>query len=303
MSGDSSIPQSSTDKPARVIANLGTELLIQTDCGKKLNASAKKNLGLLVTGDLVTWQTDGYGNTRVTESLKRTGTLARTDRRGKAKPIATNVSQVIVVTAPRPPFDTLLIDRYCVAAAEIGAEIAVVINKTDLLNSESGNAADSIEQLYGKLGYKVARCCVKQTGGLAAVAKLLDEQVSILVGQSGVGKSSILKNLMPQHDIKTGDLSDNSGLGRHTTTVTNWYPLPNNGAIIDSPGVRLFSLEHLDSVNIQAGFREIADHATRCKFNNCTHQHEPECAVLTALTNGAIHPDRYEHFLQLLNSE
>lgn len=288
---------------ARVIANHGNELTLRTPSGDTFTAAPKKKLGLVVTGDLVRWQSETHGNARVTEVLDRTGTLARTDRQGQAKPIATNITQVLVVTAPKPPFDTLLLDRYCVAASRIGAEIGIIINKTDLLDQTTETIAADIHACYTQLGYSVARCCVKETDGLKQVKRLLDNQISILVGQSGVGKSSILNALMPQHGIKTGGLSDNSGLGRHTTTVTNWYDLPNNGAIIDSPGVRQFSLEHLNAVDIQAGFREIAEHAMRCKFNDCTHQHEPECAVLEGLTSGEINRDRYEHFLQLLNPE
>lgn len=294
---------SQTDSTARVVANHGSELTLQTKDGARITASPRKKLGLVVTGDLVRWQALDHGNARVTEVLPRKTTLARTDRQGHAKAIATNISQVLVVTAPKPPFDTLLLDRYCVAAATIGADIGIIINKTDLLDDSTSEIASSIESLYRALGYKVARCCVKESNGLAQVENLLSNQISILVGQSGVGKSSILNELMPQYGIKTGGLSDNSGLGRHTTTVTNWYDLPDNGAIIDSPGVRLFSLEHLDSVDIQAGFREISEFAARCKFNDCSHQHEPDCKVLEALKNGQIDSDRYSHFLQLITGE
>lgn len=292
-----------TDNIARVVANHGAELTLSTSTAEKITATTRKKLGLVVTGDLVRWEPGSHGDARVTEVLERSGTLARTDRTGNAKPIATNVTQLLVVTAPKPPFDSLLLDRYCVAAANIGAETAVIINKTDLLDDTTAPVAEAIEHLYTQLGYRVARCCVKEAQGLNAITGLLRDQVSILVGQSGVGKSSILNALLPQHNIKTGGLSDNSGLGRHTTTVTNWYDLPDNGAIIDSPGVRQFSLEHLESVDIQAGFREIATAAMSCKFNDCSHRHEPECSVLEALANGKIDADRFSHFQQLLDTE
>jgi len=288
---------------ARVVANHGSELTLRTPSTEKITATPRKKLGLVVTGDLVRWKAETHGNASVTEVMTRTGTLARTDRLGNAKPIATNISQLLVVTAPKPPFDLLLLDRYCVAAANIGVEIAVILNKTDLLDETTSPVAENIEQLYTGLGYRVARCCVKQEQGLNGIQNLLSNEISILVGQSGVGKSSILNSLLPQHNIKTGGLSDNSGLGRHTTTVTNWYDLPDNGAIIDSPGVRQFSLEHLDSVDIQAGFREIAEQAISCKFNDCTHQHEPECSVLAAVASGKIDAGRFTHFQQLLTTE
>lgn len=287
------------DNIARVVANHGTELTLATDNGDRIVASPKKKLGLIVTGDLVQWHPEEHGNARVTGVLERHGTLARTDRLGAAKPIAANVSQLLAVTAPKPPFDTLLIDRYCIAAHNIGADLAVVINKEDLIDEHTAQQADDIEALYRKIGYQVVRCSVKQDHGLDNIRKILKDQVSILVGQSGVGKSSLLNALLPDEGIKTGPLSINSGLGRHTTTVTNWYDLPHSGAIIDSPGVRQFSLEHLAGVDIQAGFREISSLAAHCKFNDCSHVHEPSCAVLDALANNEISPQRYRHFRQL----
>lgn len=303
MAADTGKDSATDNRIARVVANHGRELTLATAENKTVTATPRKKLGLVVTGDLVRWNAEEHGNARVTEVLPRSGTLARTDRQGHAKPIATNISQVLVVTAPKPPFDRLLLDRYCVAASSMGADIAVIINKTDLLDEQTSSIAHNIESVYSKLDYKVARCCVKEEQGLAQVEALLDNHISILVGQSGVGKSSILNELLPQHEIKTGGLSDNSGLGRHTTTVTNWYDLPNNGAIIDSPGVRQFSLEHLTRLDIQAGFTEISTHSMNCKFNDCSHQHEPECAVLAALANAQIDDDRYKHYLQMMTAE
>ena len=290
------------DDIARVLANHGTELTIAVAQNQRLTASPLKKLGLLVAGDLVRWRAEPHGNARVIEVLERRGTLERTDRNGVAKPIAAHVSQLLALTAPKPPFDRLLIDRYCIAAQNIGANLVVIINKQDLLTGAAAIAADDIEALYDGIGYPVTRCSVTEKKGLSAIHTLLEGHVSIMVGQSGVGKSSLLNALLPDQETKTGALSDNSGLGRHTTTVTNWYNLPNNGAIIDSPGVRQFSLEHLAEVDIQAGFREISLLAANCKFNDCSHVHEPHCAVLKALEQKQINTQRYTHFVQLTNS-
>ena len=290
------------DDIARVLANYGTELTIATAQNQRLTASPLKKLGLVVTGDLVRWQAQPHGNAKVIEVLERRGTLERTDRNGTAKPIASHVSQLLALTAPKPPFDTLLIDRYCIAAQNIGASLVVIINKQDLLTDNTAGTADDVETLYGGIGYPVTRCSVSEKQGLDDIHTLLEGHVSIMVGQSGVGKSSLLNALLPDQETKTGALSDNSGLGRHTTTVTNWYDLPNNGAIIDSPGVRQFSLEHLAEVDIQAGFREISSLAANCKFNDCSHVHEPHCAVLQALEQEQIGKERYAHFVQLTNA-
>ena len=146
------------------------------------------------------------------------------------------------------------------------------------------------------------RCCLTTGEGVAALTERLHDHVSILVGQSGVGKSSLLNQLIPDLDVRTGELSRQSGLGRHTTSVTTWFELPGGGAIIDSAGVRQFSLEHIPQADIQAGFVEISDAAQYCKFADCSHQHEPDCAVQQALADKQISTRRFEHFTEMRQS-
>lgn len=237
---------------------------------------------------------------RITHVEPRTSVLQRTDRHGQAKPIAANLSQLVAVTASKPPFDPLLLDRYTIAARHMGVTMVIVINKVDLLDTpELQHQADSLQALYRAIGYTVLRCNSKTGEGFDDLSAQLRHQVSILVGQSGVGKSSILNNLLPDQSIKTGTLSESSGLGRHTTTVTTWYSLTGGGAIIDSAGVRQFALEHLSDVDIESGFLEIARAARHCKFRNCRHIHEPDCAVLAALNSEQISRQRYENFLTI----
>lgn len=296
----------------RIIANYGAELVLANENGQYLNAVAQKKLGLIVCGDLVHYELpatidrttkDDINSknelVRVVSVRPRLSSLARTDRRGQAKPIAANVTQLVVVTAPRPPFDPLLIDRYTVAARNIDVGMLLVINKTDLLDDQTTQDADTLEKTYRDIGYEVIRCSSETTRDVDSLAHALNNHVSILVGQSGVGKSSLLNQLLPELQAKTGTLSEISGLGRHTTTVTTWFDLPDGGAIIDSAGVRQFALDHLSDIDIQAGFIEISTLAINCKFNDCKHIHEPECAVLEALQNGQLANPRYEHFQQL----
>ncbi len=304
---------------ARVIANYGAELVLSTDTGEYLTATNQKKLGLVVCGDLVEFkflaesstakqtpiqapnlQGDiATGHAQVTKIEKRISTLARTDRRRQAKPIAANLTQLVAVTAPKPPFDPLLLDRYSVAAHHIGVDMTVVINKTDLLDDQSRESADTLEKIYRDIGYQVIRCSRETSQGIEQLALALKDQVSILVGQSGVGKSSLLNELLPDIETRTGALSKISGLGRHTTTVTTWFDLPTGGAIIDSAGVRQFALDHLSEIDIQAGFREISELSMQCKFNDCIHVHEPECAVQEALKQNLLSRQRYEHFLSM----
>lgn len=275
------------------------------------HAQPLKKHGLLVCGDLVicdlpetlpdqaaSADQPHNGILRIRTVEARTGVLQRTDRQGKIKAIAANLTQVIAVTAPKPPFDPLLIDRYTIAAQHMGVKLLLVINKTDLLNDddELKQQASSIKLIYQSIGYTVVQCNSLSGEGLQTLSSELDGEVSILVGQSGVGKSSILNSLLPHRSIKTGALSENSGLGRHTTSVTTWYELAAGGAIIDSAGVRQFALEHLSDVDIEAGFVEIANASTACKFRNCRHTSEPDCAVLKALNNNAIARQRYDNF-------
>jgi ribosome biogenesis GTPase len=298
------------EQPALVIANFGADVDLLTERGDRVTATPLKKLGMLVTGDRVVVEIDG-STARVREREERRTTLSRTDRNGKLKPVAANLTQLVVVTAPAPPFDPMLIDRYLVAARQIGVDVTIVINKTDLLddggndtpdNSSSAAQADAIETLYTGIGYPVLRTCLSNGDGVNALIERLHDHVSILVGQSGVGKSSLLNRLIPDLDVRTGALSSQSGLGRHTTSVTTWFALPDGGAIIDSAGVRQFSLDHIPHADIQSGFIEISEAAQHCKFNNCTHQHEPECAVQEALKAQQISPQRFEHFTVLRES-
>jgi len=290
---------------ARVIANYGSDVEVLPESGERLIASPLKRLGMLVTGDKVSLEVTQQGDSTSTRIYKlddRRTALSRTDRNGKLKPVASNLTHLIVVTAPAPPFDPLLIDRYTVAARHIGVELTLLINKTDLLDKVTSIAAESLEALYRNLGYTVLRCSLTTGDGVADLTRRLADHTSILVGQSGVGKSSLLNKLIPQVDTRTGELSKRSGLGKHTTSVTTWFELPTGGAIIDSAGVRQFSLDHLPQADIQSGFIEICDAAKGCKFTNCTHTHEPECAVKEALANKQISDQRFQHFNLLRDS-
>jgi ribosome biogenesis GTPase len=304
-----------------VIANRGADLLVRDHTDTYYTAVPQKKLGLVVCGDKVHCerpdQPDDSENAektsaesphkiavRVSKVEPRSSVLARTDRRRQPKAIAANVTQLVVVTAPKPPFDPLLIDRYTIAAHHMNVSLLLVINKADLISDAGADdQADAIETLYSNIGYPVIRCSCETGEGLDALAQALAQQTAILVGQSGVGKSSLLSKLLPEASIRTGALSEISGLGRHTTTVTTWYDLANGGTIIDSAGVRQFSLEHLSGVDIQAGFVEIQKLSHDCRFRDCTHQHEPDCAVLEALEHGKLSAERYRHFISIRSEE
>jgi ribosome biogenesis GTPase len=283
---------------ARVIANHGAELLLKDADGSRLSVTGKRKHGLIVVGDEVALKGDG-ASVQIDELLDRDTTLARTDRNGVAKPLAANVTQLVIVCAPLPAFDLLLIDQYLVAASAIGVGAVLVVNKVDLLTNESQPMADTVNRLYRDIGTTVLNCSAQQPDTIAPLRRALQDQVSILVGQSGVGKSTLLTSLVDDPDIRTGAISEQSGLGRHTTTVAVWYDLRDGGAIIDSAGVRQFGLDHLQAVDIQSGFREIATAAVDCRFNDCMHLQEPGCAVREQLDQQRIHASRFNNFCKL----
>ncbi|MDO6461148.1 ribosome small subunit-dependent GTPase A [Granulosicoccaceae sp. 1_MG-2023] len=283
----------------RVIANYGARLLVRDDKGHLHRCAALRKLGLIVSGDLVEWQPQSSGDARVTSVFARQTLLQRPDRRGQLKPVAANLKQLAIVSAIKPGVETLLIDQYAAAAELAGIEPVIVVNKSDLLDEPARREMQAMLSVYQQIGYRTAMIDCKSDAGIRPLQRLLRDQISMLVGQSGVGKSSIVQKLFPDLEIQVGALSEASGSGAHTTTVTSWYDLPGGGALIDSPGVRQFSLEHLTQQDLARGFRDIRELAGNCRFHNCTHLHEPDCAVRRALADGRLADWRYGNYCKL----
>lgn len=291
-----------TENPTgRVIANHGARLLVRDAEGHIHRCVALKKLGLVVTGDAVEWQPQASGDARVTQLLPRQSLLQRPDRRGKLKPVAANLTRLVIVSAPEPGIDTLLIDQYIAAAEHANIEALIAVNKHDLLDAAQQDDVDALLNVYRSIGYETQCVSARSTSALAPLADTLSNHISILVGQSGVGKSSIVQQLFPDLDIQIGALSAASGSGAHTTTVTSWYDLPSGGALIDSPGVRQFAIDYLGPAELAVGFREIRETAVGCRFNNCTHLHEPNCAVRAAVDAKHISAERYANYCKLMS--
>lgn len=288
------------NRRGEVIANYGALVTVCDEDGQMHRCVARRRAGYPVCGDRVDWAPQDKGDGVILAIHPRHSTLERPDRRGHLKPLAANFSQLVVVAASPPGFDPALIDRYMVAAEQLDVRAALVVNKADLLHGDAQQAADALLARYRQLGYTACLASNTQAGGLDEAAELLRDETSILVGQSGVGKSSIADHLLPDREIRVGALSAHSGLGSHTTTTTILYSLPGGGRLIDSPGVREFSLEHLEGQQIAAGFREIRELAGECRFNNCSHAVEPGCAVRGAVSSGDISAARYRNYLEML---
>lgn len=292
---------------ARVVTRFGAELILRTENGELLRAVSRRNLvkhgqphlRVPVCGDYVRYET-GDGDKAVAVALEpRSNVLVRPDHRGRPHAGAANIDQVLIVIAPRPTPDWGIIDRYLTAVAALPAAPLLIVNKCDLEEAADGGLVADTETLYAGLGYPVLRTSTKSGDGIERLREHLRGRTSLLVGQSGVGKSSLTRALDPELEVRIGELSTLSGEGRHTTTVAHLYALASGGDLIDSPGVRDFAPYQPTAEDLAAGFPEIAECAHDCRFHDCRHRAEPGCAVKAATEAGRIPPSRLRSFLEL----
>lgn len=243
------------------------------------------------------------GDAAIRSVAPRSSLLERPNRTGTLKPVAANLTQLVIVAAIEPGIQTHLIDSYCVAAERAGIQPTIAINKADLHKDERLEEIEQLIEIYRNIGMHCVLCKSKETDGVDALAHLLANNTSALVGQSGVGKSSIVNALLPRESVRTGALSQASGQGSHTTSTTTLYNLPSGGELIDSPGVREFTPHVPDSSELAHAFREFYEYARQCRFANCLHLNEPGCAVKIAVESHLIAPSRYASYLDMLNPE
>lgn len=234
----------------------------------------------------------------ITSVAPRRNELARPDKRGRIEILAANIDLVAVVTADAPTADWYIVDRYLAAAELIGVPALVIFNKTDL--GAASRATDAELAEYTKAGYATIRCSAKTGENMSKLEGSICDHTAIIVGQSGVGKSSLINFLITDADQQTAELSQSSGEGRHTTVNSVMWSLSGGGAVIDSPGVRDYA-PAIESPDLVArGFREIDERAQNCRFANCRHLREPDCAVKAAVDDEEISARRYESYRRLL---
>ncbi len=301
---EKSLEQHDEDSPmaGRVIARHGQNLAVADSEGNIHHCLSRQNIGHIVCGDRVVWQATEQGNGVVTACLERSSVLARPDYSGREKPLAANITLLVIVVAPEPEPSEYLVDQYLVTAETIGVPALIAINKFDLIQGEKGEQFSRRIQLYEDIGYAVAHISAHTNHGLDPMIKRLRGETSILVGQSGVGKSSIINALLPDLDLQVGRLSEATNLGRHTTSASTCYSLPAGGELIDSPGVRSFRLLKLSRSELENGFREFRPFLGHCQFNDCQHQQEPGCAIKQAVKDGHISQQRLDNFLHLADT-
>ena len=289
-----------------VISRFGQHADIEDNQGNIFRCNLRRNISSLVCGDKVLWR-EGKANEQgvsgVVEAVhERESVLSRPDVYDGVKPIAANISQIIIVSSVLPAFNSDIIDRYLVAAEDTGIKPIIVLNKIDLLDDELTAEIEPALTIYRDIGYEVLYVSSQTEDGLTSLKQKLNQQTSIFVGQSGVGKSTLTNSLMPNLGIVTQQVSENSGLGQHTTTVARLYHFPEGGDLIDSPGIREFGLWHLSPEQVTQGFIEFAEFIGTCKFRDCKHQSDPGCALVAAAEQGQIHPERLASFQRILAS-
>lgn len=252
-----------------------------------------------VVGDEVHWERQDDGTGVVTAILPRRTELARTNSRGNREVIAANLTQLIVTTAAQPAPDWPVVDRYLAAARLLRIPAAVVFNKTDL-ESDAEPVNASVLTDYERAGYPVLRTSVTADSGLDGLTAVLAGQRSALVGQSGVGKSSLMNALTGRDVQSVGRLSAKGNHGRHTTSTSVLHELPSGGELVDSPGVRAYTPHITDAAELHHGFAEFANLIGSCRFSDCGHEEEPDCAIRKAVSDSRISRRRYDSYRKLL---
>ncbi|WP_166264217.1 small ribosomal subunit biogenesis GTPase RsgA [Marinobacter caseinilyticus] len=297
-----------TEQAGLLIAHFGQQLEVEALEGERKGRSvrcfARTNIDTLVTGDRVIWRPGAEDTGVIVARGDRDSLLQRPDNFGQLKPVAANIDHIILVIAPEPEPHDNLIDRYLVAAESTGIPAVILLNKSDLLDEFNSPNIEALIARYAALGYPVVQTSAQQDDQsqhrAEQIEALVKAKTCVFVGQSGVGKSSIIQTLMPDEAIRVGALSESTGKGTHTTTTARLFHLSCGGDLIDSPGIREFGLWHMTPQEIEYGFREIRPLIGNCRFRNCRHMAEPGCAIESAADDGRISAERMHSFRRIL---
>lgn len=290
------------EKSGLLITQFGTMADVEDEQGQRYRCQLRQHLGAIVTGDRVTWRQIDATTGVIVARAERDNVLGKPDNHGEIKPVAANIDQILIVTAPKPLLSTYLIDCYLVAAETLTITPIIVFNKIDMLTAEDEKKFREQLTLYQALNYTVLFASTYETQGLDALLLQMQNKISVLVGQSGVGKSSLINVLLPEHAIRTSELSTISEKGQHTTTASTLYHLPQGGSLIDSPGIREFGLWHMKEQQIARGFIEFKPFLGKCRFRNCQHRQQAGCALQEAVDQGIINVSRLASYFKIIAS-
>ncbi|MCF0197864.1 MAG: ribosome small subunit-dependent GTPase A [Bacteroidaceae bacterium] len=297
-----------------VIRNTGSWYIVRTDDGQLFDCKVKGNFRLrgirstnpVAVGDRVDILPGTDGTALITEILDRRNYIIRkaSNLSKQSHILAANVDLVLlVVTVAHPETSTTFIDRFLASAEAYRIPVALVFNKTDLYTVDDLRYMQAMMTLYRSLGYECIACSATRGEGLEPVQQLLADRTTLLSGNSGVGKSTLLNRLIPGLDVRTAAVSVAHDTGTHTTTFSAMYDVPTGGRLIDTPGIKGFGTFDMEREEVAHYFREIFQISADCRFNNCTHTHEPGCAVLAALDEHRIAQSRYTSYLSMLDDK
>ncbi len=285
---------------AVVIATYSRRMRLRLPDGEEHEARIKGKRLRPVCGDRVSAEPiAGENDWLITAIVPRRNELTRPDSQGRTEVLAANLDRLVVVAAPKPAADWFVVDRYLCAAELMGVSAAVLFNKIDLDSADPATATELGN--YAAIGYPVVECSARTGAGLDDLLRLIDAQCAIVVGQSGVGKSSIINALSDNSRQRIASVSQRTGEGRHTTVNSVMLPLPGGGTVIDSPGVRDYAPALPSPASAAAGFREFPAAAAGCRFANCRHLREPGCRVKQQVEDGRILPRRYASYKRIVN--
>ncbi len=297
-----------------VIKNTGSWYTVKTDEGRVIDCKIKGNFRLkgirstnpVAVGDLVEIMPNQEGTAFITAIEDRRNYIIRksTNLSKQSHIIAANVDQaVLVVTVAHPQTSTTFIDRFLASAEAYRVPVILVFNKSDLLDDDERRLQEMMMALYDTIGYHCLAISAETGDGISELIPLLDGRISVLSGNSGVGKSTLINRILPGANLRTAEISDAHNTGMHTTTFSEMLELDSGGYIIDTPGIKGFGTFDMEPEELTGYFKEIFHFSKDCRFSNCTHTHEPGCAVLKALEEHYIAESRYNSYLSMLEDK
>lgn len=297
-----------------VIKNTGSWYTVKTDDGKIVESKIKGNFRLkgirstnpVAVGDRVGIIRNQEGTAFIDSIEERRNYIIRKSQNlsKQSHIIAANVDQAfLIVTIDHPQTSTTFIDRFLASAEAYSVPVVLVFNKTDLLSEEERHYQDMMMTLYETVGYQCVAISAEKGDGVDTLLPLLHDKITLLSGNSGVGKSTLINRILPGVNLRTAEISDSHNTGMHTTTFSEMLLLPDGGYIIDTPGIKGFGTFNMEPEEISGFFKEIFRFSKDCRFNNCTHTHEPGCAVIKAVEDHYIAASRYQSYLSMLNDK
>ena len=297
-----------------VIKNTGSWYSVKTDDGKVVECKIKGNFRLkgirstnpVAVGDQVEIALNQEGTAFITHIDERRNYIIRKSQNlsKQSHIIAANVDQAfLIVTVNYPQTSTTFIDRFLASAEAYSVPVVLVFNKRDILSDDERHYQQSMVHLYETIGYECREISAATGEGVEGLHKLLKGKITLLSGNSGVGKSTLINQILPEANLRTAEISDAHNTGMHTTTFSEMLELPGGGYIIDTPGIKGFGTFDMEPEELTSYFREIFHFSKDCKFSNCTHTHEPGCAVLKALEDHYIAQSRYQSYLGMLEDK